>query len=395
MKRKLLRSIDKSLGRLATFVLAGYDRTVGWLVRLLTPEAPGGRDPGHILVIKMVGIGDTVLMLTPLASLRNRFPDARITALVTPLSSGILSGQPVVDDVIVYDVLGRQQGIVPLIRLVWRLWRERFDCVVDFEQYFQFTAALGYLSGAPRRIGLCYSRNPRRLLFTDPVSLDPERHMVDSYMSLLEPLGIRSEPVKTLVDIHVSPEDEARVSETLRQCRIGDKDPVIGIHAGSGPRAPHKRWALERFVEIIQRLKHDLNVHVVLTGTDDERQLVDRIIDLAGADAVHNMAGRFSIKETSVLIRRCTLFLSNDTGPMHISAAVGTPTIGLFGPESPCRYGPIGTHSRSIYRPIECTPCVHIYEGRADDCLDPICMKRISVVDVWAAIRQHDLQRCR
>lgn len=395
MKRKILRSVDKTLGRLATLKLVAYDRTVGRLIRRLTPRPRGDRPPRHILVTKLVGIGDTVLMLTPLARLRRQFPDARITALVTPLSSGIIKGQPMIDEVIVYDILAEHRGVVDFIKILRRLRRERFDCVIDFEQYFQITAVLGYLTGAPMRIGLYYARNPRRFLFTHPVFLDPDSHMVDTYMQLLEPLGIKADPVTALEDIHIGTEDENEMLALLSRCRIGDDDLVIGIHPGSGPRAPQRQWGLERFVEIIQRLKHDLNAHIVLTGSDRERPLVDRIIDLAGADAVHNMAGRFSISQTASLIRRCDLFLSNDTGPMHISAAVGTPTIGLFGPETPCRYAPVGERNIAIHRPIECTPCVHIYDGRADPCLDPICMKRISVVDVWAAIQQYDLKRSR
>jgi heptosyltransferase-2 len=394
MKRKVLRSIDKSAGRLVTLILTGYDRTLGYLMRRLAPQSQPGRPPKRILAIKIVGIGDTVLMLTPLTALRRRFPEAKITALVTPLSSGIISRQPMIDDVMVYDILGKQQGVLDLLKLMWELARRRFDCVIDFEQYFQFTAVLGYLSGAPLRIGL-YNRNHRKHLFTHPVFLDPDSHMVDIYMKLLEPLGIQADPVKTLEDIHVSAEDESEILTLLGHAGIEEDQLLVGIHAGSGPRAPHKRWALERFVEIIQRLKHNLNPQVVLTGSKEEQQLVDRIIDLAGAEGVHNMAGRLSINQTAALIRRCDLFLSNDTGPMHISAAVGTPTIGLFGPEAPCRYAPVGARNVYIHRPIECTPCVHIYAGRADECKDPICMKRISVVEVWAAIQQYDLKRPR
>ena len=323
-------------------------------------------------------------MLTALARLRRRFPDTRISVLVTPLSSGIITRQEAVDDVIVYDLLGKQSGPSGLIGLIRVLRRMEFDCVLDFEQYFHATALLAYLSGAPRRVGFYYDRGLRKRLFTDPVFLDPDRHMVDSYVRLLEPLGIEPEPVETLEDIFISRDEEQAARSWLLAREINEADTLVGIHAGSGPRAPYKRWPARKFAEIVRRLTGQRKAHVILTGGAQERQLNEEIIRLAGGGTVHNIAGDLSVIRTAAMIRKCSVFLSNDTGPMHIAAAMGVPTVGLFGPELPRRYGPVGKRNVALRKSLPCTPCVHIYRGQVRDCDDPVCMKQIDVEDVWS-----------
>jgi heptosyltransferase-2 len=347
----------------------------------------GGKEPENILVIKLVGLGDTVLMLTPLRKLRDTFPRARISALVTPLSTGILEGQPQLDSLIIHDVLGRDRGPAGFIRLVRRLRAHGFDCVLDFEQHFQMTAILSYLINAPRRIGLYYTGNPRRHLLTDPVFLDPDRHMVDTYMGLLGPLGIEAPPVEVLEPVWIDPADTCEAERWLAARRRHREQPLVGIHAGSGIRAPERRWARPRFAEIIRRISAEYGADIVLTGNASEIDLVDDILKIAGIADAFSAAGCLTIKQTAALMKMCDLFISNDTGPMHIAASVGTPTLGLFGPNIPRRYAPVGKRTWSIFKGVECSPCIHIHKGIAGECGRGICMEAISVEEVWQAIR--------
>ncbi len=394
MARTLLRFIDRSVGGLLVRALAAYDglrSLVGGGRRPPAVPYAGGRAPANILVIKLVGLGDTVLMLTPLARLRKEFPRARITALVTPLSVGVLSAQPSVDETVVYDVFGADSGIGGILRIVRLLRARRFDCVIDFEQHFRMTSVVSYLTGAPMRVGFFYTGSPRKDLFTHPAFLDPDGHMVDAYMALLRPFGIGSDRVRELEPIAVTPEDEGVVDDWLSRRGIGADGPLVGIHPGSGIRAPVRRWGAEKFAEIIRRLRRHYGATVVLTGGGDERERVAGIIDLAGADGVYSAAGDLSILQSAGLMARCDLFISNDTGPLHMAAAMGTPTIGLFGPNSPTRYAPVGRNNTSIYKAVDCSPCIQIHRGRIDDCKDGICVKRITVDDVWKAVLDYDI----
>ncbi len=386
--RKIFRNLDRSVGRLLTRSIASFD---GLKSRLGRRPVSRSQEPTSILAIKLVGLGDTVLMLTAIDRLREHIPNTRISVLVTPLSSGILDGQPQIDEVIVYDVLGKDKGIAGFLGLLRHLKRLRPDCTIDFEQHFQSTAILAYLVGSPRRIGLYYHDNPRRLLFTDPVFLNPNCHMVTSYVRLLEPLGITAKQPDHLVPVAVGPEDRTIVDAWMESLKLDGRS-LIGIHTGSGIRAPAKRWPLERFVELIASLV-SMGSAVILTGNSKEHSHCQQIVRLVGNEHVHNTAGRFSIKQTAHLVARCDLFISNDTGPMHIAAAMGTPTIGLFGPESPERYCPVGMRNRSIYQGASCSPCVEIYRGFAPDCNRPVCMENITVEDVLKAVAEYDLGR--
>jgi heptosyltransferase-2 len=388
--RRLMRNADRSIGRAVTLAVALLGRLMAHFRRHL-PAGAGG--PRHILVIKLVGLGDTVLMLTPLRKIRDAFPEARICALVTPLSDGILEGQPQIDEMVVYDVLGGDRGPLGFLRLIRRLRKQGFDCVVDFEQHFQMSAVIAYMAGVPRRIGLYYRGNPRRFLLTDPVYLDPDRHMVDTYMDLVTPLGIPAEHVEVLEPVRIGPPDVDEVERWLAHRRRHPQAPLVGIHAGSGIRTPERRWPRENFAEIIRRISTEYGADIVLTGGEHETGLVNDILRTAGVDDAHTAAGRFSIRQTAALMGMCDLFISNDTGPMHIAASVGTPTIGLFGPNVPHRYAPVGKKTLSIFKGVECSPCVHIHEGRAGACGRGICMEAISVDEVWDAIRSYDLKR--
>jgi heptosyltransferase-2 len=393
MARAFLRFVDRSFGKLLVRAMVAYDRVRTALGGGRRParDTAAGAGPRNILVIKLVGLGDTVLMLTPLARLRREFPEARITALVTPLSVGVLSAQPSVDETVVYDVFGEDRGLAGLARIVRLLRARDFDCVMDFEQHFQMTSVVAYMTGAPVRIGFFYTGSPRKGLFTGPVFLNPDGHMVDAYMSLLCPLGIDSARVEELEPIAVPEENEKAVDAWLAEQGIGGARPLVGIHSGSGIRAPVRRWGGEKFAEIIRRLRRDRGATIVLTGGRDERERVSEIMGLAGVDGVHNASGELSILETAGLMRRCDLFISNDTGPLHMAAAMGTPTIGLFGPNSPTRYAPVGRHNISIFKNVHCSPCIQIHRGRIDDCSDGICVKQITTDEVWDAVLEYDL----
>lgn len=233
MARAFLRFVDRSFDRLLVRAIIAYDRiraALGGGRRRHLPGEGTGSGPRNILVIKLAGLGDTVLMLTPLARLRHEFPDAGITALVTPLSEGVLSVQASVDETIVHDVFGEDSGLPGLLRIIRLLRTGKFDCVVDFEQHFQLTSILAYFTGAPRRLGFYVGGSPGRGILTDPVRIDPARHMADSYMDLIGPLGLRTGRVEELEKIHIPGEDARYAAEWPGTHGRGKTTVYAGVH---------------------------------------------------------------------------------------------------------------------------------------------------------------------
>lgn len=337
-----------------------------------------------ILVIKVAGLGDTVLMLPALQALQGRFPRAEIWALVSPLTDGLLCGQPVVRGCIRYDFFGRDRGWRGFLRIIRRLRREGFDIVVDFEQHFGLIPVIAYATGAPTRSGFVGGHAWRGCLFTHPVPLDGSKHMLEAFLDLSRALGAKPLQDDCAGNLWVSDEDRAFIQRWLADRGVGPTDLVIAIHPGPSTHQ-HKRWAPENFSLVADKLVVECTATVVLTGGPDEGEIIRQVT--AGMQQAPLVAvGEFTVPQLAALIERCALFLGNDTGPMHIGPAVGTPTLGLFGPELPLRYRPYGSGHVAIHHPLECSPCINIHLGPGGGCVNPdryLCMKLITVERIW------------
>ncbi|MBN1587263.1 MAG: glycosyltransferase family 9 protein, partial [Candidatus Omnitrophica bacterium] len=241
MLRKILRFADKWLGGVILMLNLPMIRRV---VFGSNRGKEQGSQPQTFVIIKTVGMGDAVLILSVIDHLKKSIPNAAIIALTTPLTVGIWENQPCFAEVINYDILGKQRGIRSFLKLLRQLRGKQIDCVIDFEPYFNQTALLAMLLGAPRRIGLYYGASKRQYAFTDPVEINPEDHMLRSQMSLLEPLGIQAE-IHCLKAPVVSEEDRKTLQQWLYCKQIPKDCPIVAVHAGSGGRGKARRWPRE------------------------------------------------------------------------------------------------------------------------------------------------------
>ena len=387
MLRSFLRLLDKRLSPSICWFLFLLD------VALRTADPKGssmageGRDFRNILVVKIAGMGDTVLMLPALKALREAYPRSKISALVTPLSKGILVNQPVLDDVIIYDISEQGKGVMGLANIILGLRRREFDLVIDFDQPFYLSSIFSYSTGASTRVG--YSNLPARgRLLTRKVVLDDKKHACDSFADLVRSLGVNFS-IEDLEQVWVPEADSRYVRNWLEKVEILEDDFVVGIHPGSGGNMVSRRWRMERFAELADKLSEVYEAKVVITGGASELGLARDLSHLMKSTPIV-AAGQISVGQLAELISKLNLYISNDTGPMHISAAMGTPTIGLFGPDTPVRYGPYGGQHLSIYAPPPCSPCINIHKGVRVDCKhrSPLCLEMITVEDVWEAVEK-------
>ncbi|MGA7730514.1 MAG: glycosyltransferase family 9 protein [Chloroflexia bacterium] len=288
----------------------------------------------RILLLVLLPIGDTLFATPAIHALRRRYPGAQVTALVYPTNAGILRSNPDVDEVLFWPTRQSWPGLRQVLRLFWELRRARFDLAVEFCNYAWW---ITFLSGIPRRSEM----NLPRLWWLVPGAGREwrKRHAVEHYNDAVSRLGI---PVEEMA-LRICPttEEEERAQSWLDRHRVGPGELLVGIHPGGEGLWGRKQWGPERFARVASGLHDRLGdgVRVVLMGGKDDAPLAAQIA--AGTHAhVINATGHTTLGETAALVRKCALFLGNDSSPLHIAAATGTPVVGIYGPTDPRSYRP-------------------------------------------------------
>jgi heptosyltransferase II len=301
-------------------------------------------------------LGDAVMSLPAIRAVRESYPRAHLAIIARAWVSDLYAREPGIDQVIVYP--GRRWSFVRHLR------RERFDCAILLQNAFE-AALMARLAGIPRRIG--YNRDGRGWLLTDaiPVPLAGEipRHERFYYLELLRRAGIIAE----------LPDSDAI---RLRGWQSTGTD-TIGISPGAA-YGDAKRWLPDRFAEAALRLGGP----VAIFGSRSERALCESVAEAIrmGGGSVHNFAGETSLSEFIERAATCRLFLTNDSGAMHIASALGIPTVTVFGATDHTTTGPTGPLARVVRQPVDCSPCL------LRECpIDHRCMTRVTVDQVVEA----------
>ncbi len=375
MVRTWFRRLDSILGLICVTVLSLFRRSA------VNSGAVGGFEINRILLIKLVGMGDVVLLQTVFKQIRKAFPQANIHLLTTPNLGNTFTAQSLhVDSVIIEDVGKWKFPPLRLVRLAKKLKRNRYDIAIDFEQHFFMTPLLLYLAHIPQTYGFFYHAI-RSKLFTKGIPISPNRHMLFDFLDLAgESLSKRFLIADTLRFEGITDSNRLSVHEWLEQRGILQK-PYIIIHPGCGPSGQCRAWPQARFAEIAKRLSSK-GFTILISGIPSERSIIESIVRSAGTANIRSVVGELSFYEYAALLDEASLLLSNDTGPMHLGASLQVPTLGLFGPENPARYMPYGKGNAFLYVKQSCSPCNHNYRGVRPKCTNRVfqkCMLEINV----------------
>ena len=359
---KLIKFIDRYIGTVSCLILA--------MVNMILPKHRDIKIK-NILILQLWGIGETILTLPAVKELRHNFPEAEITILATDRNKDVYSGLRLFNKLITLKLNPFS------IKLFMLRNFKKYDLVIDFEEYLNISSIISFFVGK-KRIG--FSHGARALLYTDTVKYNDKQHVVQTHLDLLKPLGAVKKADR-LEKMFVSANDKKIADNFIRKNKLKK---IVGIAPGAAESARSRMWPKENFARLADELagKYD----VVFIGSKEESSLVEGIKSLIKNKAI-NAAGKISLKQTFYLISKCSLFISNDTGPMHIAAAMGVKTIGLFGPNLPIRWGPFGKGNLSVYKGDACeySPCINVHKGQVPECMfgeDNRCMKAISVEDV-------------
>ena len=309
-------------------------------------------DPRNVLVIDFGQLGDVVMSLPALSAFRERFPRARITIAVGKPGAEVIEMSGYADATISIDRVSLRDGFKPLsvlrvFQVVKDVRSRKFDFVIDLHSFSE-TNLLGFLAGAPKRL---FSRRRGRSLdfLANFRPLPPieegnrTRHQVDRYLDVLLPLEIRDAPrVPRLV---TQAQHGREIDALLRKSKADVGAPLIGLFPGAGHES--RRWPLERFAQLADALIRNDGARPIVFAGPEERELVPQMRRLFPAGTV--ILDRLTIRQLAAAQARLAVFVSNDTGPMHIAAAVGAPVVLLLDRRAPESYVPLSEAKRVIY----------------------------------------------
>ena len=314
------------------------------------------------------------MSLPALRALRERFPQAEITILAKPWVADLYGREPFCSRLIPYT----PANTLDKWRAAQALRPFHFDCAILLQNAFE-AAAVAVAARIPQRIG--YARDGRGPLLTSAIPVprpgEIPRHERYYYLELLRRAGILNRiPENDSIRLDGAP--AARESGIERFRKLGMGDAVIGVSPGAA-YGTAKRWLPERFAETANRLARELGATVALFGSKDERELCSTIAASIAAPA-KNLAGQTSLGEFIEMAAACRLYLTNDSGAMHIASALGVPTVAIFGATDDTTTGPTGTLARVVREPVECSPCL-----KRECPIDHRCMTRVTSARVAEA----------
>ncbi|MDD5107944.1 MAG: lipopolysaccharide heptosyltransferase II [Candidatus Omnitrophica bacterium] len=332
-----------------------------------------------ILIIKFSSLGDIILTTAALRAIREKFnkENFKISFLTSEGSKDILLRSPYIDELLVCDLKNKDKGVTGLLGVGKILRNKNFDIVIDL-QNSRRSHLLAYLSGCINRYG--YSNKKFAFLLNHTVEnqkspIDPVTHQ----FRILKMLGI--DLLDNRLEIWPSGEDVKAVDELLNAQWLSQAQKIVGINLSASRRWITKRWPLEHLIRLCEELELK-DIRVIVTGTQDDLPFANMLFSSLKNTKIINACGKTTINELAALIKKCQVFISVDSFPLHIASAVGTAFIALFGPTDHHRHLPPGKDYTVINKGLNCSPC---YKTK---CRSKRCMIAISPDEVLEAVEK-------
>jgi heptosyltransferase-1 len=346
----------------------------------------------NILIVKLSAIGDVIHTLPALNAIRKHYPDGCITWLVEEEASALIENHPALDHVLVSKRKRWVKGLLSVsclknIREAYRFIKSLrdtpYDLIIDFQGLLKSGIMVGLARGK-RKVGFGRGMDHMEYSYSFLNECVPavgmDNHALLRSMMLLNALGIPAHEV--LFKIPIQDPDRHLAEELLFRHRMGEDKPLVAINPMA--KWETKLWSNEKFANLADILIGQFGANVVFTGSLGDRKTIQHIISVMKEKAV-NLAGETTLRSLAALFEKADVLVSTDTGPMHLSAAVGTPVVALLGPTAPWRTGPFGSGHQIIRAGIKCSPC---YKRKCDT---RKCMEQISVRHVLDGVRKLEI----
>ena len=336
----------------------------------------------NVLVVQTSFLGDTVLTLPLLSEIKRRYPAGKLTLLCAPVAAELLGSHEAIDEVLIDDKRRQDAGVLGLWRKAKVLEQKRFTLAISPHKSLR-SALLLFLARIPRRVGFRQSQGA--FLFHDLADRNPGCHDVERNLSILQPLGIPTETCRRDIDLPVAEAAREQSRHLLQALGVDLNKTVIGINAGSV--WPTKRWAPDLFARLITKLKQNLNCEIVLFGGPEDHNTVATIQALCETEVV-NLSGKTALRDLPAAISACDLFITNDSGPMHIAVGCGVPVVAIFCATTPSLgFYPYSSKAVVVQKELPCRPCSS-HGGRRCPLGTEDCIKLIRPEEVLQAAIQ-------
>ncbi len=353
---------------------------------LIIGQTTLAESPRSILLIQLGDIGDVVLTLPCIRALREAYPQARIVVAAWDKAAELLEDCPWLDQVIAVTKRHRsfREELCFQIDFFRNLRSLHCDLAIDLRTGTR-GAIMAFLSGAAQRIGF-YAEDGklwRNRLFTSLLNRDytPDLHVVDYLLCLLEAFGLTSE--QRIPELAVAVDKQEKIRILFEEAAVSLDKKVVAVQPFS--LWQYKEWGKDKYIDLIRWLMAEYGVAVLVTGSAAERDRAEEIVQSCGAGC-YNFAGKTSIAMYAALLQKCRLFIGVDSAGLHIAAAVGTPTVGIFGPSSPVSWAPLGRQHLVIQKKMPCVPC---REKGCKNSEKSSCLDELTQEEVRAQIETH------
>lgn len=325
-------------------------------------------------------VGDAVICLPAIEAVRDSFPGSSITVLARPWVAPIMEVHPAIDHVIQYKRPGKLlQNLKEMFSIITILNRKKFDLAILFQNAFE-AAFIAWCARIPSRVG--YGTDRRGFLLTRSLKIrrqEGKDHQIHYYLGILEAMGLKARYKEPR--IYLPPSVSAEARKRLAGEGVRDGDLLVGL----GPGAMFggaKRWPPEDFASVGERASRIKGSKLVILGSKGEKDIAQAVERKLNGLAV-NLCGKTELNEAVAVIGRCNVFVTNDSGLMHVAAAMGVPTVAVFGPTDPSATGPVGAVATYVRAEVECAPCL-----KAECPGDHKCMNSVTVDMVWREVER-------
>lgn len=339
-------------------------------------------DWGNVLVLQTSFLGDSLLTLPLIAEIRQRFPVKKLTVMCLSMAGELLQDHPAIDEIIVYDKKNADRGLAGLRRRAAALRAKEFTLALTPHKSLR-SALLLRLADIPYRVG--FRQSSGWFLFHERAERDPRRHDVERNLSILEPFGVKVEDCRRALDLPINPAIQSEVDRKLATLGVVENKLVVGINAGSV--WPTKRWWPEGFARLIYLLRQKFDCQFLLFGGAEDAAVVTEVQERSNVSTI-NLVGKIGLRELPAAIDRCRIFVTNDSGPMHVAVARQVPIVALFCATTPdLGFYPYTSNAIVLGKHLLCRPCAS-HGGRRCPLGSEDCIRQIQPERVLAAVKK-------